>query len=290
MKRFGAGALIAMASVVLAAGCGSSEGSKGQVVATTSILAEITQRVAGPGVEVSQLIPDGASPHDFQLSAKERALLEGADLVIANGGGLEAGLSLDRLSGEPYELIDHAGPLIRSGPSGQPDPHVWMDPGRVARALPSIAEALIEVDPDGATGFRARAAGYADELESLGGRMTEILSIVPRRDRELVTSHDSLAYFAQRFEFAVVATPFPASGPEAEVTAASIDEVESTIEETGVPAVFPEADSNTAILRGIAERTGVRLVLGLRVESPGRGGYSTMLIDDARLIARGLTP
>jgi zinc/manganese transport system substrate-binding protein len=289
MRRLGASALIAMALVMLAAGCGSSDGSKGQVVATTSILAEITQRVAGPGVEVSQLIPDGASPHDFQLSAKERALLEDADLVIANGGGLEAGLSLDQLSDEPYELIDHAGPLIRSEPGGQSDPHVWMNPGRVAEALPSLAEALNQISPDGAAGFRARAASYADELESLGERMARILSVVPTENRELVTSHDSLAYFAQRFEFAVVATPFPASGPEAEVTAASIDEVESTIERTGVPAVFPEADSNTAILRGIAERTGVRLILGLRVESPGRGGYSTMLIDDARLIARGLS-
>jgi len=289
MKRVGASALIVTALVVLTSGCGSSDGSKGQVVATTSILAEITQRVAGPSMEVSQLIPDGASPHDFQLSAKERALIEGADLVVANGGGLEAGLSLDRLSGERYELIRHVGPPIRSEPGGQPDPHVWMDPGRVARALPSLVKALVEIDPDEAAGFRGRAAKYADELGSLGRQMTEILSVVPQESRELVTSHDSLAYFAQRFEFTVVATPFPVSGPEAEVTAASIDEVESTIERTGVPAVFPEADSNTTILRGIAERTGVRLILGLRVESPGRGGYSTMLIDDARLIARGLT-
>lgn len=275
--------------VLTAAGCGSSAESGRRVVATTSILAEITQRVAGSGTEVEQLIPDGASPHDFQLSAKERALVNGAGLVIANGGGLEAGLSLESLAEAPYELIDHVGPLIRSAPDGQPDPHVWMNPERVAAALPSIAEALTRLDPDGAAGYRSRARSYAEELTGLGERMATILAKVPEKNRNLVTSHDSLAYFAQRFNFEVVATPFPSSGPEAEASAASVDEVERTIEQTQVPAVFPEADSNPAILRGIAERTGVRVVLGLRVESPGPDGYSVMLLDDARLIAGGLS-
>ena len=275
--------------VLTAAGCGSSTDNGRRVVATTSILAEITQRIAGSGTEVEQLIPDGASPHDFQLSAKERALVNDAGLVIANGGGLEAGLSLDSLAEAPYELIDHVGPLIRSAPDGHPDPHVWMNPERVAGALPSIAKALTRLDPEGAAGYRNRASIYAAELIALSDRMAAILASVPAENRDLVTSHDSLAYFAQRFDFEVVATPFPASGPEAEATAASVDEVERTIEQTQVPAVFPEADSNPAILRGIAERTGVRVILGLRVESPGPDGYSEMLLDDARLIAGGLS-
>lgn len=286
MKRILAALLITATLAV--AGCGSSSDGDGSIVATTAIMAEITREVAGPAIEVEQLVPDGASPHDFQLSARQRATMQDARLVVANGGGLEAGLSLDALPREPYELIDHVGPLIRSGSGSQPDPHVWMDPARVARALPSIASALAAIDPEGTAGYRERARRYAVELADLDRQMRSVLAAVPARNRELVTSHDALAYFAEAFDFEVVATPFPASGPEAEASAASVEEVERTIERSAVPAVFPEADSNPAVLRGIAARTGVRVITGLRVESPGPGGYRAMLIDDARLISRGL--
>lgn len=289
MKRLTLASVLSVTIALLAVGCGSPANSADQVVATTSILAEITQRVAGPRTEVEQLVPDGASPHDFQLSAKQRALVDGAGLVIANGGGLEAGLSLDSLAKAPYELIDHVGPLIRSSPGGQPDPHVWMNPERVASALPSIAEALTKIDPEGSAGYESRAKAYANDLMDLSERMSALLARVPAGNRELVTSHDSLAYFAQKFDFEVLAAPFPSSGPEAEASAASVDEVERTIERSQVPAVFPEADSNPAILRGIAERTGVDVILGLRVESPGPDGYAAMLLADARLIAGGLS-
>lgn len=281
-------AALAFASFVVA-GCSTSQPPSPRLVASTAILTEITQRVAGPETEVAQLLPDSANPHDFQLSAKDRAMVDDARLLITNGGGLEAGLALDSSSARRYELIDHVGPLIRSTPDGAPDPHVWMDPNRVASALPSIARALSRLNPEEASGYRERAADYSRELRDLGRRMARSMDSIPQADRYLVTSHDSLAYFGQRFDFVIAATLFPASGPEAEATAASVEDVESAIERTGVPAIFPESDSNPAALREIAARTGVRLVRGLRVETPSRGGYSTMLLDDARLVSRGLS-
>lgn len=289
MRRAGITLAAVTLVALLIAGCGSSTEGNRRVVATTAIMTQIAQRVAGERLRVQQLIPEGASPHDFQLSARERALMGGAELVVANGGGLEAALALGSLRKQPYELIDHVGPLIRTGAGSQPDPHVWMDPLRVARALPSIASKLSALDPAGADGYRRRARAYAGELEAIDRRMSSILSSVPKGDRELVTSHDALAYFAEAFDFLVVATPFPSTGPEAEASAASVDEVERTIERTGVPAVFPETESNPAVLRGIAERTGVLVIPGLRVESPGPAGYPAMLIADSRLIAGGLS-
>ena len=287
MRLFALTATILFAIAV--AGCSQSGSASSEVVATTAILTEITERVAGPDTEVTQLLPDGASPHDFQLSARDRATVNEARLLITNGGGLETGLALDSSSATRYELIDHVGPLIRSEPDGAPDPHVWMDPDRVASALPSIARALSKLNPEQASAYRSRAASYARELSALGRRMSRSLEEVPPAHRYLITSHDSLAYFAQRFGFELAASLFPTSGPEAEASAASVEAVERAIERTGVPAIFPEADSNPAALRQIASRTGVRIVRGLRVEAPGRGGYATMLLDDARLVSRGLS-
>ena len=272
----------------LLAACGSDSDSSGgdgpTVSATTGIVADITEQVAGDDATVEQVIPDSASPHDFSLSAQDRAGLEDSVLLVSNGASLEAGIPLDEIDVDQYALSDHVGELLASEAEGAHDehaadeeqaaeegedehgagdPHVWMDPTRVAAALPSLGEALAEADPEHAGGYRERAAAYARRLESLDADIERQLAAIPPDDRELVTSHDALAYFADRYGLEVVATPFPASGPEAEASA--------------------------QVLEQIAERKGIEIVDQLLVESPGdAGSYAEMLRLDAELIASAL--
>jgi ABC-type Zn uptake system ZnuABC Zn-binding protein ZnuA len=185
--------LLAASPVLAACGSGGEEGAdRPRVVATTGIVADIAQQVAGPEIEVEQVIPDGSSPHDFQLSARDRQGLEEADLLLVNGAGLEAGLPLDDIGGPQWALTEHVGELLpfeertasdreesdhpgeagdhvhgdgadhghdgdQGHDHGPNDPHVWMDPTRVARALPALAAALARIDPAGAAGYRERA-------------------------------------------------------------------------------------------------------------------------------------
>ena len=258
------------------------------MTASTGILADITERVAGEDAEVAQMVPDGASPHDFELSAQDRAEAEDSALLVYNGAGLEAGIPVEEIGARRFALSEHVGPLLPFG-DGEGDPHVWMDPNRVAAALPALAEALAEADPAHAAGYRRRAEAFATELRALDREILKTTSAIPGADRELVTSHDALGYFADRYGFEVVATAFPASGPEAEASAESIREVEEEIERTGVPAVFAEESDDPEALEQIADRTGVAIVDGLLVESPGSAGtYVAMLQADATLIADAL--
>jgi ABC-type Zn uptake system ZnuABC Zn-binding protein ZnuA len=226
--------LIGVLVAAAVAGCGSSDSNgRPSIAATTGIVADIARQVAGPDAGVEQLIPDATSPHEFQLSAGDRRTLEDVSLVVANGADLEAGVPLDDVDSPTWELAGHAGRLRPFGadepaepageeeePHGAFDPHVWMDPRRVADALPSLAAALAEADPEHARGYRARAREYAERLRALDADIRARVAAIPKRDRQLVTSHDALGYFADRYGFEVVATPFPASGPEAEPSAA----------------------------------------------------------------------
>jgi zinc/manganese transport system substrate-binding protein len=265
-------ALVVCASLAVGlAACGDDDsGGPPQVVATTGILADVAEQVAGEDAEVVQLVPDSADPHSFSLSAEDRQTLEEAALVVANGAGLEAGIPVDE-AGASWTLTDHVGelrPFADEDGEGT-DPHVWMDPTRVAAAHPSLAEALGDADPDRA--MQAR------------------LERVPEENRELVTSHDSLGYFADRYGFEVLATAFPATGAEAEASAARLAEVEDAVRESGVPAIFAQEGDDPEALDLVAQNTGVEVEYGLLVEAPAAAGtYEEMLRRDAALIAGGL--
>ena len=271
------------------AACGSDAGEEGtQVVATSGIVAELTERVAGGDAEVIQLVPDGASPHDFELSAEDRQTLEQADLIAHNGAGLEAGIPVEEADAPTWALAENAGELLPFEEDGE-DPHVWMDPTRTAAALDSLAVALGEVDPDATAAYRERAREYAADLRDLDRELDDTLASVAPGNRELVTSHDSLGYFAERYGFEVLASPFPASGPEAEASPAQLAEVIEAIEERDVPAVFAADEDDPEVLTQIAEQTGVEVVADLFVESTGdAGSYEEMLRRDAELISAAL--
>jgi zinc/manganese transport system substrate-binding protein len=282
---------IAVLPLALAA-CGSDdESSSGEpnVVATTGIVADITAGVTGRDASVEQIVPNGSSPHDFQLSAQDRQKLEQADLVIVSGAGLEAGIPIDDLDAPTWTLTDHVGELLPFEEGGS-DPHVWMNPARVADAVPSLADALAEVDPAHADDYRERADAYATELRDLDRELSKALSDVPAATRELVTSHDSLSYFADRYRFDVVATAFPTSGAEAEASASTIAEVEDAVRDSGVPTVFAGEEDDPETLRLVADETGVAIEENLLIESPGdAGSYEDMLRHDVGLIAAGLS-
>ena len=275
------------------AGCGDdgNGGSGTEVVATTGILADVAAEVAGPDAQVVQLIPDNADPHSFSLSAEDRLELEQADLVAANGAGLEAGLPLDEADATVWELVANVDEVLpASDPDeGLDDPHVWMDPTRVAAALPSLADALAQADPANADAYRQRADEYAQRLTALDREIERALRPIPPPDRELVTSHDALGYFADRYGFEVVATAFPSTGAEAEASAERLAELEAAVRESQVPAIFAQEGDDPEVLSLVADDTGVELNFGLLVESPGAAGsYEEMLRGDGELIARSL--
>src|SRR5215207_3919180 len=151
-----------MMLAALASGCGSSDDGDGPIIAvTTGIWVDVTEEVAGEDASVEQIIPDGTSPHDFQLSARDRAEIEDSVLLVYNGADLEAGIPIEDLDATAFAMSDHAGQLRPS------DPHVWMNPTRVAEAVPALAEALAKADPDHAAGYQKRAEDYVEELRAL---------------------------------------------------------------------------------------------------------------------------
>lgn len=263
--------------LAFASGCGSDSNGGVDVVTTNMIAGDIARNVAGPDADVESLLPESASPHDYALSAKERAQLDEADVVVAWGAGLEAG----------FPLGDDAVEL--SG--DRRDPHIWMDPTLVAAALPEVADALAEADPDNASSYRAREAAYTRKLDRLDRELRRTYSAIPGARRKLVSSHDSLGYLVRRYDFEFVGAPFgitPGAEPSAKRVASLIDRVERE----RVPAVFAEDTDDPELMEEIGREANVEVVDDLLTE--GFGGrvdsYEDMLRYDADRIVGALAP
>ena len=154
---------------------------------------------------------------------------------------------------------------------GPLDPHFWFDPLRVKDAVHGIAESLAAADPERRSEYEANAAAYVAELDTLHAWIEEQVATVPEERRLLVSSHDSLRYFAHRYGFKVVGAVKPPSGQE-EPTAQEMTELVEHINEERVPAIFSEDIFAPRLSQRIAEETGVQIVSALRTSSLGEPG------------------
>ena len=307
-------ALALVTVAVAAAACGGDTGQDDGlvVVATTSIWADVARQIVGGDGVVETMVPIGADAHDYQPSPRQVAALGEADLVIANGLGLEEGLANVLQTAEEdganlLEVAPELDPLPFAGHGGEHedevddgadehgslDPHVWFDPLRVGVAAGIIADRLAEIDES--VDWASRAALYTATLEVTAAEMMRALETVPADMRKLVTNHQSLGYLADRYGFEIVGVVIPGGSTLADPSSAHLAELVGVIDSTGVPAIFAETSSPDAVAEAVAAEAGEEvLVVELFTESlgdpgSGAGTLTGMLLTDAERIADALS-
>lgn len=175
----------------------------------------------------------------------------------------------------------HHGPL---------DPHFWFDPIRVKIAVNDIAARLSVLDPDGRDTYMANAAAYNAQLDAMHAWAEEQLNAVPTEHRLLVTSHDTLSYFAKLYDFEVVGVVLTAT--DAEPSPSDLAELSHEIDESGVPAIFGETTVSERLAAAVADETGVDLVRlysgSLGIEGSGADTYIGMFRANVERIAGAL--
>ncbi|MGA0269027.1 MAG: metal ABC transporter solute-binding protein, Zn/Mn family [Ilumatobacteraceae bacterium] len=161
-----------------------------------------------------------------------------------------------------------------------PDPHLWMDPTLVARAATLIADAAVEAGwPES---VKDCAADYSGQLAALDEEIASQVSVVDVGDRVLVTNHDALGRFAERYGFTVLGTVLPATSTLAEANPADLTALADEILAAGVTTIFYDFQSSSVDAESLAERLdGVEvaaLLTGSLVEDSEVGAdYITMM-------------
>ncbi len=250
---------------LIAAGCTATSDAPSttpHVVATTTILGDMASAIVGDQAIVETLMPPGADPHDFQPSSQQVALINSADLVIANGLGLEEGLAdvLDGAKDDGVNVLE-IGPLVDPIPfaEGGPeelgdDPHFWNDPIRAAAGAEQIADALSDVDPS--VDWSGPASDFANELRDLANEIEAMLGGIPDAERKLVTNHDALGYFADRYGFEIVGVVIPGGSTLAEPSSAELADLVQVMELENVRVIFAETIAPAVLADAVAAEIG----------------------------------
>ena len=265
------------------------------VVASTSIWGQVVQGVVGEDAEVTVLMPVGADAHDFEMSSSQAALVATADLVVVNGLGLEEGMEdvLEAAVAEGANVVevgDFLDPATLAG--GGFDQHVWMDPLRVAEAADLVADRMSSLMAD--VDWKTRADVFTARMVATDVEIQEILAVVPAAHRKLVTNHEALGYFADRYGFEVIGSVIPGPTTIDQPSSAELAALVATMREAAVAVVFAETSDSTALAEAVAAELGQDAqVIALFTESlgpPGSGAdtVSGMLLTNARLIADAL--
>lgn len=292
-KKFLLFLLILSACSPIVSGSPKSENS---ILASTTFLADITQNVAGERLQVESLLPFGADPHSYQPIPQDVVKIADSDLLIVNGAEYELFLEglIESAGGERRVIEASAGLSLRedAGSERGVDPHLWLDPNYVIRYVENIRDGLGEFDPEGADVYKSNAGAYILQLQELDAWIREQVNSIPAERRLLVTNHDSLGYFAERYGFTVIGTVVQGTSsnaaPSARQMAALIDQLRAS----GAPALFLDAAESPSLANQIASDADVRVVTDLHfgslTEGAPAGTYIEMMKYNVRQIVEAL--
>lgn len=277
---------LVLAVIVMAAvACGGKKDSGGggaadkpKVAVSIFPLYDVTRRIAGDRLDVVLVLPPGKSEHGYDPTPKEIARLEGTKLAISIGLDMDTWIEKIMAGGASSAKRVRVGEKVKTIPVamehvgdeeahkgdkvpdndpevGAPDPHVWLDPDRMAGMADAITAELALLDPAGKDTYAKNAAAVKTSLKTLDAAIGKRAKAWTKH--MIVTFHGSMTYYAQRYGVQIAAVIEPLAGKEP--TAAYIAQVLDAIKKTTAVALFSEPQFDKAPAETIAKDANIPL-------------------------------
>lgn len=259
-----------LALFIAGGGTATTAEKKVKVVASFSILGDLTKNVGGDRIEMATLVGPNGDVHVYEPTPADAKAIGGADLVVVNGLALEGWM--DRL----IKTSGYKGPVVVASQGVKPrkmaaeeleqgakhgplmiDPHAWQDVGNGRLYVQNIAKGLETVDPASASVYRANAEAYTAKLSELDQWVRKELSDIPEQKRRMITTHDAFGYFGAAYGIAIL-SPVGFS-TESEASARDIANLIKQIRREKITAVFVENITDPRLMKQVAKESGVTL-------------------------------
>ena len=275
-----------------------------RVVASFSILADLTGRIGEGRITVRALAGPDQDLHGFEPRPSDIQAVAQADVMVINGLGLEGwaeriaaaagfkGVAIVASRGVVALKTGHKhGPGAAAHSHGAFDPHAWQDVANAKRYAANIRDGLSTADPAGRAAYAAGATRLMAELDALDAEIRAMLAAIPRQRRRAVTSHEAFAYFADAYGVDLLAVA--GTWRDAEPSARELAALTAQVKRQNIRALFLENAGNNAALRALASETGVAIGGSLYADALSAPGgpadsYIAMMRHNARTIAAAL--
>lgn len=243
-------------------------GGRLSVIASFYPLTFVAQRIGGRCVEVTDLTPPGAEPHDLELTPDDVASIASADVVLYLGGGFQPAVedAIAEAEGLTVDVLQDVSTLPNSEPEqGAPavDPHVWLDPGRFATIAAEVEDALLRSGVPQTCGVADRADELRDDLGALDRRFRD--GLTGCRLDTFVTSHAAFGYLADAYGLRQVA--IAGLEPDTEPDPRRLADIAAVVRAEDVDTIFTEELVSPELAETIAQETGAGTAVLATIEA-----------------------
>jgi zinc transport system substrate-binding protein len=228
-----------------------------KIVAITSFypIFEFTKKVGGDRTEVSQLIPFGIEPHDWEPTVKNLQNMQQADLIVINGIGFENWVNDFALTNPDVIIVDTSkGITVNENIlNHSTDPHIWLNPVMAKKQVQNIADALMEIDLANKEYYNTNANSYISQLEQLDEKIKNELSQCTKRD--FISFHSAFTYFADQYGL-VQHSILESNEPHDEPTSKNLENMINLARNLDIDIIFTEEAVDTRTSQVIADEIG----------------------------------
>lgn len=300
-------------SLSLLTGCGTqpadTAAGDGRLRVLTSFypMYDFACKIGGDCIDVTNMVPSGTEPHDWEPSTNDLKNLEKADVFIYNGADMEPwaddllisrsdtlrvveaseNVELRTTDGEHEHAHEHEGADHHHGDF---DPHVWLDPENAKIEMEAIRDALCAADPENSTVFQSNYEKYAAELDALDAEFREKLAPLP--NRTIVVAHEAFGYLCDAYGLTQVG--IEGLSPDSEPDPGRMAEVIDFVREHSISTIFFEELVSPKVAEAIASETGAQAKMlspleGLSDEQAAAGAdYFSVMHDNLAALMEAL--
>ena len=300
--------LLLLAFVGLAA-CSSqksstdSSSSKLNVVATNSIIADITKNIAGDKINLHSIVPVGQDPHEYEPLPEDVKKTSKADLIFYNGINLETGgnawftklvENAQKKENKDYYAVSEGVDVIYlegHNEKGKEDPHAWLNLENGIIYAQNIAKRLIEKDPDNKATYEKNLKAYVEKLTALDKEAKEKFNNIPEEKKMIVTSEGCFKYFSKAYN--VPSAYIWEINTEEEGTPDQIKSLVEKLRKTKVPSLFVESSVDDRPMKTVSKDTNIPIYAKIFTDSIAEKGeegdsYYSMMKYNLDKISEGL--
>ncbi len=255
------------------------------IAVTYSVLGDLVSQLVGDNATVNIVIPDGQDPHDFQPSAKDIEALNNAAIIVSNGLDFEEGLNkvLKKIadSGGNIFMVGENITVLKNEEGT--DPHLWLSPATMLEMLPALTTAINQATgsdiSDSANLLTAKLQDLDKEVAAL---------ITSLGECKLVSGHDEMRYFADRYGCEVIGAIIPSFTTTSEATAGELAKLKIQIEQNKVSAIFTGLGASPDTATQLARELGVKAVTLSTHYLDGVANYQEFILKMVKQIEEAL--